>query len=355
MPIVTGLTLGGFAQAVLGGILGAIVVRQVAGAPGGSARTPPGTGLPVLPGTPGLPGLPGSPGLPSGTVKGVDCAECGGDGCAACLVGVDDLDGLDEVGADEVGRYYPAWATSRILRAAYLRDRRARGILGVEDSAGFMAPHAQPHPERRDREGHLYGHESAAPGVGAASRERQWDAWTYFALPPGGGGVVLRPEVQDRDTDRVDAEVIREVDASASPGTGIFRRRFDGTPADVTVTIRPSSASVGYADQADGVNGWGIPYHLSASRLAIPVRIVNEAIIPASFTFSPWSLPARVVTEGGIPVRDAHAGASLPYAAAAPAAPMTPPPSSSIPAAAPLPARPPPAKTSGWEASLAGA
>ena len=255
MPFVTGLTLGGFAQAVLGGILGAIVVRQVVGAPGGSARTPPGTGLPVLPGAPNLPGLPG---LPPGTVKGVDCAECGGDGCAACLVGVDDLDGLDEVGADEVGaegadevgRYYPAWATSRILRAAYLRDRRARGILGVEreDSAGFMAPHAQPHPERRDREGHLYGHESAATG-----------------------------EVE--------------------------------------------------TDQADGVNGWGIPYHLSASRLAIPVRIVNEAIIPASFTFSPWSLPARVVTEGGIPVRDAHASTSLPYAAAAPAAPMTPPPS----------------------------
>jgi hypothetical protein len=293
MPIVTGLTLGGFAQAVLGGILGAIVVRQVAGAPGGSARTPPSTGLPALPGAPGLPGLPASPGLPPGTVKGVDCAECGGDGCAACLVGVDDLDGLDEVGADEVGvegaddvgRYYPAWATSRILRDAYLRDRRARGILGVEreDGAGFMAPHAQPHPERRDREGHLYGHEGAATGTATGAVE---------------------------------------------------------------------------TDQPDRVDGWGIPYHLSASRLAIPVRIVNDALLPASFTFSPWSLPARVVTKGGIPVRDAHASASLPYAAATPATPTAPPPGPPSPPnqpAAPLPARPPPAKTSGWEASLAGA
>lgn len=90
------------------------------------------------------------------------------------------------------------------------------------------------------------------PRLGAAPRARGWDTWTYFAVPPGGVGLVLRPEVLDRDTFREDAQVLSEVDAGASPGTGVFRRRFDGTSAEVTVTIRQVDPSLGAASLPAG-------------------------------------------------------------------------------------------------------
>lgn len=367
MPIVTGLSLSGVAQVLVGSVLGALVVRKVAG-PAQVACAD------------------GAKGLPPATVKGVD-----------------DLSGDD----DEV-----------------IVDAEDAEVV---DDAGSIAEHRDPHPHRRDREGHHYG-ESAEEGFAREGVEGDdvgrhhhhgpqgqpqdpWGPqWPEGHAPPWARGARGRQgQNWGRQGPRNQQQQVTHPTAGMTGRTHVAATLYNGSTgksagslasgSEVTVTtgarvqkpnyvyvtatdaksrhrltgLLPISAvnwpstgtqgqqeyspygpqgygQPGYGPQEegvwgvegaepDGVNGWGVPYRVSTSKWSLPVRVVDKGGVPGKFVFSAWAIPAHVVTSGGVPVRDVGA----PLATATATTSATP---------APAPAAAPVAKVSGFRDGL---
>jgi hypothetical protein len=391
--ITGGLSLLGAVEALVVGVVAAVVVREVAGPTKVTVVGQDGKPQ-ALPGAADAKALP--QGAPPAKVSGVEggdvegCAGCSGVdgcGCAACVgvVAPDEVGGVwaDPSTADAardgvVPRYKALLSKSvgfevteehkgnlwrlRVVSKATdpqftTREKDVRGWVWKCDHAGAaevpsgisVGDHVE---AKYGRDGQWYG--ATLQKLDLADPDAvKWDAGTppAEANPRTGSSPALA--VRDPDT-AGGVDDVGAVLADEDDGVGFIAPHRQAHPNRRTVEGHLYGPRDWYgvegAELEAHVAGFSIPFRLSASALALPVRVGDKGL-PGSFGFTKWSVPARVTSsKWAIPVRDASGAAAPSQAAPQASAPPAP---SSAPGAPAKPAAAPPAKVSGWYGSPA--